>query len=525
MKKINAIKYLAVVLATVTLVSCNWVKEPTPGTATLKDYFTSGTACIYNVNANYVPLSYGYNRSYYYEWYFGDIMSDDALKGGDGVTDGLDALDIDNFNININNNIVLDFYQAQYQGIGRCNMSLASIPAVECDSVMTQDVKDRLIGESLFLRGYYYFRLVRLFGGVPIVTIVQNDDTKWHPSRNSKEEVYSQIISDLDSASQLLWNKSKVVSYEKAKGTLEVGRATKGAALAMLMKVNLYKGDYAKAKYWGDKFIETQNGEYGLETNYKDLFTLEHENGIESIFEIQYAEEATSDYGSGNGCTRGTFTQILTRPRNTAIGGWGWNKPTNDLFAEFEEGDIRRDATILVPDYGGVDDSDEYLGTVYNNRKSGWYNVDDNNAPKLAHQSRGPLNKPEIRYADFLLMYAEACAMSGSGNAATYLNMVRQRVGMPEFGKYQLKINGEMVSPDIMQAIKHERRVELAMEGHRWFDLLRWGTAKEVMENYRKNETKEAQAEMKPWNDKFLLMPIPAEELKLNPNLNQNFGY
>ncbi|MCQ2369072.1 MAG: RagB/SusD family nutrient uptake outer membrane protein [Paludibacteraceae bacterium] len=525
MKKINAIKYLAVVFATVSLVSCNWIKEPSPGTVTLDDYYTSGIACVYNVNAVYVPLSYGYNRSYYYEWYFGDIMSDDALKGGDGITDGLDAYDIDNFNININNNIVLDFYQAQFQGIGRCNMALANIPDVACDSTMTQKVKDRLLGECYFLRGYYYFRLVRLFGGVPLVTTVQKDDSQWHPARASKEEIYTQIIKDFKKADSLLWNKSEVANYEKSKGTLEIGRATKGAALAMLLKVNLYKGDYAEAKKWGDEFIATQSNEYGLEPNYYDLFTLEHENGIESIFEIQYAEEATSDYGSGNGCTRGTFTQVLTRPRNTAIGGWGWNKPTNDLYDEFEEDDIRREATILIPDYNGIDDGDEYLGTIYNNRKSGWYNVADNNAPKLAHQSRGPLNKPEIRYADFLLMYAEACAMSGSGNAATYLNMVRDRVGLPEFGEYQIEINGEMVTPDIMQAIKHERRVELAMEGHRWFDLLRWGTAKEVMENYRKNETPEARAEMKPWDDKFLLMPIPAEELKLNPNLTQNPKY
>jgi len=533
MKKFNIIKTSLIVISAVALASCDWVKEPTPGTTTLDDYFTSGLACVYNVNADYVPLSYGYNDSYYYEWYFGDIMSDDALKGGDGVTDGLDAWDIDNFNINFNNSIVTDFYQAQYQGIGRCNMSLEKIPAVACDTIMDQRLKDRLLGEAYFLRAYYYFRLVRLFGGVPIVTTVQNNDAEWRHPRDTKEKVYERIITDLETAEGKLWKKSEYSADD-------AGHATKGAAQAMLMKVYLYMKNYDKAVEWAAKFETENGGQYSLVTknNYFSNFTLTGENNCESIFEIQYTEEATSDYGSGNGCTRGTFTQILTRPRNTNVGGWGWNKPTQNLYNEFEDGDVRRDLTIFrdVDEKGQVDEADKYLGCEYNNLKSGWYDVtvDENgffksySPGKLAHQSRGPLNNNEIRYADFILMYAEALLGAGrTGEAQTQLNKLRANRGMPEFPGYKIKINGigEPVDPTLEQAIRHERRVELAMEGHRWFDLVRWGVAGSVMMAYKAQENPEARAEMKDWNDKFLLMPIPAEEIRLNDGLTQNPGY
>ena len=122
--------------------------------------------------------------------------------------------------------------------------------------------------------------------------------------------MYAQIISDLENAESRLWNKSET-------GGADLGRATKGAAQAMLMKVYMYMHDYAKAKQWGDKFLADQAAQYSLVADFASNFTLAGENNAESIFEIQYANEATSDYGTGNGSTRGTFTQVLTRSRST----------------------------------------------------------------------------------------------------------------------------------------------------------------------------------------------------------------
>lgn len=208
---------------------------------------------------------------------------------------------------------------------------------------------------------------------------------------------------------------------------------------------------------------------------------------------------------------------ILTRSRSSAFGdsGWGFNKPTQNLYDEYEEGDPRRDATIHNPTDAEIQTPEQeiYLGSRYLNRKYALIG-DDGKYVKLSHHARGPINNKQIRYADALLMYAEACLASGvdvaKGEAA--LNEVRSRVGL---GAVTLT----------WESLRHERRVELAMEGHRWFDLCRWGIAKEVMDAYKAQESAEARAEMAEFiAGKHELMPIPAEEVRLG-GLTQNPGY
>lgn len=520
MKKISIILLLVAGFFT----SCDWVAEPTPGVSLLPDYFVSGQSCIYNVNANYVPLAWEYNTTYYSEWFIGDIMSDDALKGGQNLSDMGAAYELENFKSNADNEIAYDFYGAQYQGIGRCNLSLTYIPSVECDSDMTPSVKERLLGECYFLRAYYYFRLVRAFGGVPITLQIENSDERWEMPRATTEAVYAQITSDLQKAEARLWNKSE---YPAA----DMGRATKGAAQAMLLKTYLYAHKLDSAKIWGEKFMQEQALEYSLTPVFADNFTLAGENNSESVFEIQYANEATSDFGTGNGSTRGTFTQVLTRSRSTNMGdeGWGFNKPTNNLYQEFEDGDPRRDATIILLSPAYLGDQDTYLSTSYLNRKSGLYNDDGTGYTyKNAHNTRGVLNNKQIRLADVYLLYAEALeALGETDEAIVYLNKVRDRVNMPLYPDYSFDINGQTIDkPDVQQAIRHERRMELAMEGHRWFDLCRWGIAAETMNAYREQETAETKAEMLPMQKGIHeLLPIPYKERLLNPALEQNPGY
>ena len=404
-------------------------------------------------------------------------------------------------------------------------MSLLHIPNVACDSDMNESLKQRLLGEVYFLRAYYYFRLVRAFGGVPLTLKVENDDSKWAMERSSANVVYEQIISDLKEAEKRLWNKSQT-------GGPDLGRATKGAAQAMLLKVYMYMHDYKNAKKWGDQFLKDQASEYSLASDFASNFTLAGENNEESIFEIQYANEATSDYGTGNGSTRGTFTTILTRSRSTNMGdeGWGFNKPTHNLYNEYEKADsIRRDATIILLDAEHLGDQDTYLGTSYLNRKSGMYNADGTGYTyKIAHATRGVLNNKQYRLADFYLLYAEACLETGdNATATTYLNKVRTRAKVPTYPGYSFKVNGvEITSPTLKEAIRHERRMELAMEGHRWFDLVRWGVAYEVMTAYMAQESAEAKAEMQPFKKGVHeLLPIPNKQRQLNGLLDQNPGY
>lgn len=515
--KSNKLKYIiSLASCVIAFSSCNdWLSEPSPGSTGLEDYFTSGDAAIQTVNACYTPLMWEFNSTYYSEWFIGDIASDDALKGGQSVSDMADVYDIENFKVNTNNTLLLDYYRAQYQGIGRCNLAISEIVEMDADTTMTESVQQRILGEAYFLRAMYYFRLGRMFGNVPLVDFVIDSSDAWIQPQATQTEIYEFVADDLERAYNGLWKKSE---YDAA----DLGRATQGAALAMLMKVNLYLHNYDKAMEWGTEFFNTNASEYSLCPDYRDNFTVEDENGVESVFEIQYITEATSDYGEGDGFTRGTFTTIMVRSRSSVLGsGWGFNKPTQDLYDAFEEGDPRREYTIINPTDEQMETPEQeiYLGSRYLNRKSAWM-YDDDTYGALEHNARGELNNTIIRYADVLLMYAEAACESNSNTATgiAKLNEVRTRVDMSEYST-------SMTQDEFRTAVRNERRVELAMEGHRWFDLCRWGTVKEVMDTYKDNESTEASNEMAVFiEDKHELMPLPSEEVVLG-SLTQNPGY
>ncbi|HLP05622.1 MAG TPA: RagB/SusD family nutrient uptake outer membrane protein, partial [Paludibacter sp.] len=409
------------------LTSCNdWLLEPSPGVTKLEDFFTVGKTAIRATNGAYVPLMWEFNYTYFPEWFIGDVVSDDALKGGQSIGDMADVYDFENFKTNSNNGFLLEFYRAQYQGIARCNLGLQQIPNMETDSVMDERVQKRLIGELKFLRAMYYFRLVRIFGGVPLTTAPINSATDWKQPRATAADIYAQITSDLEEANAGLWKKSQYAATD-------LGRATKGAAQAMLLKTNLYLKNYPEAKRWGDSIM--LSNEYGLVPDYAANFTLEGENGKESVFEIQYMADPMSDYGGthgegGDGYTRGTFSVILTRSRSSKLGGgWGFNKPTQNLYDEYETGDPRRDATIMNPKDAEIETPAQeiYLGDRYLSRKYALLNP-DNSAIQLDHATRGPINTKVIRYADVLLMYAEACCETNDlAGAKDALEKVRAR--------------------------------------------------------------------------------------------------
>ncbi|MFZ4414258.1 MAG: RagB/SusD family nutrient uptake outer membrane protein [Bacteroidales bacterium] len=503
-----------------TLISCEeWLTAPKLGVTKLEDFFSSGKAAVQAINGAYVPLMWEFNSTYYPEWFIGDVMSDDALKGGQSKGDMSVVYDMENFKTATNNAYLLDFYRGQYQGIARANLVLEQVPGMKYDSVLTASLKNRILGEAKFLRAMYYFRLVRVFGGVPKVDFVIQSSNEWKQPRATKDQIYEFIISDLESANLLLWKKSKNLSTD-------LGRATKGAAQAMLLKTYLYTQQFAKAKSWGDSIINT--GDYSLLANYADNFTLPGENGKESVFEIQYMDDPMSDFGQGNGFTRGSFTPILTRSRSSKAGGWGFNKPTQNLYDAYEANDPRRDVAIYNPTDADMTNPTEeiYLGSRYCNRKYALMNADDSYIA-LSHFSRGPINNKVIRYADVLLMYAEACCETNDLIRAKWaLEEVRKRArgntGILSTFPYGTYSDNKT---DLVNAIRHERRVELAMEGHRWFDLCRWGIAKETMDAYAAGESVSAKAEMATFEKgKHELFPIPAAEIDLNP-MTQNPNY
>lgn len=532
--------YIACAMVAASLTSCNdWLTSETPGTTKLNEAFTSLEIATNTVNAAYAPLmwEYGNSTTYYPEWFIGDVVSDDALKGGQYLQDMAAVRDMENFKTTTNNVLLLGYYRAQWQGISRANLAIKEIPATRIKEG-EEATLDRLVGEAKFLRAYYYFRLCRVFGGMPLIEDVIDSSDKWHQERTSQDATYQFIIKDLEDAEEVLPLKSKYAATD-------LGRATKGAAQAMLLKANLYRAGflsqtgnteeakkcYEAAAQWGKKVITS--GEYDLDPEYFTNFLLKGENDKESVFEIQYVEDGQSDYGEGEGFTRGTFTLILQRSRSNHFGqaGWGFDKPTENLFNEYEPNDPRRDETIWRPADDEMDTPAQeiYLGDRLCSRKYAMYTENNGAAYKLTHDSRGPLNNKQIRYSDVLLMYAEACCETGDLTSAKYyLNKVRDRVQLPNF-PYTATIQGKQVTyqdnqEDLRKAIRHERRVELAMEGHRWFDLCRWGIAKETMDAYIAGETDEAKAEYSPFvKGKHELFPIPSQEIDItgiaqNPN-------
>jgi starch-binding outer membrane protein, SusD/RagB family len=541
----KSIKLTIVVLALVCgLASCNdWLKEQQPNESKLSDFFISKDAAKQAVVGCYVPMTWNLGSTYCNEWLIGDVASDDAIKGGEYLKDMADAFDICKFQVVSSNGLLDAFYNAQYIGISRCNQALESIAAMILPEDMTETERSQMLGEARFLRAFYYFRLVRLFGGVPmpLAPVVSSED--WKMQRSTSEEVYAQIISDLEAAEAVLPLRSEYAADD-------LGRVTKGAAEALLMKVNLYLKNYSEVLKWG-KLI-TASDEYSLVPDYFSQFLLENEWSAESVFEINYVTDMYSDYG-GFGFTRGTFTQIMMRPRSANVGGvsgWGYDRPTWDLYAEFEDGDPRRGWTILVqlPSEVENETAEIHYANYFYNRKYQMETYPESaeatakglrfEFPDLSHASRAGLNWKEIRYADVLLMYAEAAIESGTdfATAKEYINSIRHRASasLPEVEATR-------------EALRHERRVELAMEGHRWFDLCRWGIAKETMNAYRQKfrlsnwdalvseypfiasidkshfELLDGD-DMCEFQDYHVLMPIPQEQIRL-AGLQQNEGY
>jgi hypothetical protein len=407
---------------------------------------------------------------------------------------------------------------------------------------MNLATKNRYLGEMKFLRAMYYFRLLRVYGGVPLVDFTIPSSANWKQPRASAVQIYNFIEKDLKEANDVLWLKN-----DPRYADTDLGRATKGAAQAMLLKLNLYRAGWVKsgllkndeqtpdyyyreAKRWGDSIINS--GVYSLCANYNDNFTVMGENGPESVFEIQYNHEPAGDNGKGNGFSRGTFTVILIRSRSSLISnptGWSFNRPSMDLYREFEAGDRRREVAILMPRPDQIENPtlDIYCGdSCLNNKYALYQGSPDSTFYRLGHAARGPINTKVIRYADVLLMHAEACLETGDlATPIKVINQLRQRAR--DYAGDQSILPDQSASDytTATQLLRHERRCELAMEAHRWFDLVRWGVAKEVMDAYKAKESPEARAEMAEFiSGKHELFPIPLKEIELNP-MEQNPGY
>lgn len=443
------------------LLGCEDFLDKSPqGTTTQESFPTTAEDALLATNGVYSTLR---NWSYHSGGYpILDIMSDDAYKGSN-PTDAANTIGkYDRFTHDANMETLGNWWMALYEGIKRANVVLEYVPRVEMDT----NLKNRYMGEARFLRALYYFDLVRAWGDVQLVT---TSTPPLNLPKSSEENVYSLIEEDLLYAIDHLTEKS-------ALSPGDVGRATKGAARALLAKVYLFRKDFPNAEKYALEVINSQ--EYDLEENFLDANGVNGEHGVESIFEIGALQiENTSGGGNQYANTQGV--------RGVPNKGWGFNRPSVDLRAAFETDDPRQQGTII--ELGDEIDGISIVGdsNTPNEYDNGYaIEIESYNrkvwVPGDGTEFNFGHNRRLIRYADVLLMAAEALNENNKpAEALPYLNKVRERARGEKEG-----ILPDITTTDkesLREIILHERRVELAMEGHRFWDLVRTGKAAEVL--------------------------------------------
>lgn len=432
--------------------------------------------------------------SYLTQW-IGEIASDHAIAGGESVTDTQGLHDIEFMTHNGVNNELRSVFQFNYAGIARVNYIMENKDNIDFDG------KNRILAEARFLRAYYYFELVKYFGGVPLIIDQRlGADEVTSIDRATKGAVYDQIEADLTFAAENLdW------------GRFEKGRADKGAALALLGKVHLYQDEFSEAADALDQVIGS--GSYSLLDNFEDIWPVSNENNDETVFDIEYS-----------GLEGGSYDCFVCLEGNAAVGfhgirqyngpiygdGNSYNLPTADLYNAFDPADPRRDITVLdidafiaaQPNPGSITYAEGGGGhTGYYNNK---YIKRQNEIGLPDNDLTSPVNYKVIRYADVLLMAAEAHNRAGEDALALPLiNQVRDRVGMPP-----LSSGGSQLTEDIW----NERVLELGGEGYRFWDLVRTGRAAQEIDGFV--------------TGKHELFPIPQVEIDLaGGNWQQNPNY
>lgn len=440
-----------------------FINKQLAGQYSESDFYTTQAQAILAVNAAYQPLSFttaNVNRL----WVFGDVASDDAVKGGN-PGDQADIDFIDQFNINPTNGNLASMWSLLYDGVTRSNLVLSKVPAIQMD----KNVQLRILGEAKFLRAYYYFELVNIFGDVPVVLQPLNPDELQIAQSPAAEIFQAVIVPDLiDAAGKL------PQSYSGP----DVGRATSGAANALLAKAYLFQGKWDSAANAAARVINSKV--YDLMPVYTENFSQSFKNNQESVFAVQHLTGQDPKLGS-------ELNQYFAPQID---GGYYFDAPTQNFVDEFEKtgagiADPRLDYTVgrdSMPWFNGrTFDPSWSPSTGYLTRKH------QQPLSEVSNKSDGNLNYEAIRFADVLLWYAEALNESGhTAEALVPLNRVRKRAR--ESYLYDTTLAGYPTIPagllpdvvsvnqvEVRKAIQHERRVELGFEFQRYFDLIRWG--------------------------------------------------
>jgi hypothetical protein len=480
-----------------------------PNQVTTQSFWKTAEDALAGVNAVYSTT----HRGSISRWMLFDyIIRSDEGRSQSPATDIVNNMD--QFLItDYNYGNAYGVWNDNYIGVNRANQVIDNVPAIQMDETL----KQRYIGEAKFLRAMYYFHLATLFGNVPLVlkTAVVGDK----PASATQAQVWAQIEKDLTEAAAGL-----PTTY----GTADLGRATKGAAYALLARAYFQQQKYTESLVPLQWLVEGDGKSiYALMPNYRDNFLITSENNRESVFEWQFEEnpaEYTDDdtetpnqnYGtsiaqffgpSGIGWSDGEAQRWVTREFNEPT-TTGARDPRLEASFLYDSTDVRGPAFTQI--YGQT-----FLQRYGTNNQRVWFRKFQNDHWKNEEGYRSPNNWRYIRYADVLLMYAEALNATGkTAQAYAYVDQVRQRAGLAKLSTAK----PGLTQAQFLTQLKHERITELSGEGHRWNDLARWGdlgpqlaTRDAAFSTFVKGKSE--------------LLPIPQTDRDLNPSLTQNPGY
>ncbi len=487
MIKINRNIRIASLLAVIAFIapSCDdFLEERPKDRIAVTNSYTTEQDAFSAVNAVYAHLNSQsfdtFGGVYHSSFWVAIGLASDEMSNNQAGQAPLDQLST--FTYGPDNTTIYDVWKQHYKAITLSNIAIARIPAIEMDETL----KARLLNEAKFLRGLLYFDLVRMFGRIPLLI---NEIESTTPEISEVDDIYAQIISDLTDAENL--------PVDQVDGR---GRATKGAAKALLAKVYLTLKDYEKCATKTQEVIDL--GVYGLWDDFVDIYKIANRGIKEAIFSVGFGD-------AGGKITFWEVSQFHVRLLPPALvnagvttNTLGWQVPTTDLAASYEPADERGPVSVFNSfneTVGGTDYNvpfDKYYFRKY------W----DVTVPGEFQAKESNQDFPLIRYADVLLMRAEALNELGqSAEAHDYLNMVRNRAGLDDLS--------DLSEGDFLDAVLEERKLEFAAEGHRWFDLVRTGKLETLVPLAKPGVTPQA---------RHYLFPIPQRERDLNPNLAQN---
>ncbi|MGF7215286.1 hypothetical protein GGR92_001426 [Spirosoma lacussanchae] len=496
--------------ATVTLTACDRSLDiVNPNQVTTESFWKTSDDALAGVNAVYSTTHRG-GISRWLPFYY--IIRSDEGRSQSPATDIVNNMD--QFLVtDYNYGNAYSIWNDNYIGINRANQVISNVPNIQMDAAL----RDRYLGEAKFMRALFYYHLVTLWGNVPLV--LQQSVVGDKPNSATSAEVWAQIEKDLTEAATVL-----PTTY----ASTDLGRATRGAAYALLAKAQMQQRKYTEA-LTPLQWLADGEGKslYALVPNYRDNFLISTENNRESVFEWQFQinpAEFTDDDTETPNQNYGTSIAQFFGPSGI---GWSDGEAHRWPIYEFNERttagarDPRLEASFLFDstDVRGPNFTQIY-GETFTQRygtgnKRVWFRKFQNDHWKIEEGYRSPNNWRYIRYADVLLMYAEALNATGkTSQAYPYVDQVRRRAGLPALSVARPGLSQEQ----FLAQLKHERVTELSGEGHRWNDLARWGDLGPQL------------APRDPAFSTFVrgkseLLPIPQLDRDLNPNLQQNPNY